>query len=260
MGKKPGTVKILLLKKKWWSAALCLCLSAVMLYVVNYPPAVGAAATSRQLPIYCVQRDQKMLSISFDAAWGNEDTQQLIDIMGQYNVKATFFVVGDWVDRYPESVKALHDAGHEIMNHSNTHAHLPQLSAQQITDDLNACNDKIEAVTGVRPTLIRLPYGDYDDNSIRTIRSMGMEPIQWDVDSLDWKDLSAADITKRVTSKVCPGSIVLFHNAAKHTPEALPGIIECLLQEGYTFIPISQLILSGNYTIDHTGRQCPPNQ
>jgi len=260
MWKKPGTVKILLLKKKWWSAALCLCLAAVMLYVVNYPPAVGAAATSRQLPIYCVQRDQKMLSISFDAAWGNEDTQQLIDIMGQYNIKATFFVVGDWVDRYPESVKALHDAGHEIMNHSNTHAHLPQLSAQQIIDDLNACNDKIEAVTGVRPTLIRLPYGDYDDNSIRTIRSMGMEPIQWDVDSLDWKDLSAADITKRVTSKVCPGSIVLFHNAAKHTPEALPGIIECLLQEGYTFVPISQIILTGDYTIDHTGRQCPPNQ
>lgn len=254
---KQGTVKILLLKKRWWSAALCLCLAAAMLYVVNYPPAVGAAATSRQLPIYCVQRDQKMLSISFDAAWGNEDTQQLIDILGRYNVKATFFVVGDWVDRYPESVKALHDAGHEIMNHSNTHAHLPQLSAQQITDDLNACNDKIEAVTGVRPTLIRLPYGDYDDNSIRAIRAMGMEPIQWDVDSLDWKDLSAADITKRVTSKVCPGSIVLFHNAAKHTPEALPGIIECLLQEGYTFVPISQIILTGDYTIDHTGRQCP---
>ena len=254
---KQGTVRILLLKKRWWSAALCLCLAAAILYVVNYPPAVGAAATARQLPIYCVQRDQKMVAISFDAAWGNEDTQQLIDIMNQYKVKATFFVVGDWVDRYPESVKALHDAGHEIMNHSNTHAHLPRLTAQQITDDLNACNDKIQAVTGVRPTLIRLPYGDYDDNSIRTIRAMGMEPIQWDVDSLDWKDLSAPDITKRVTSKVCPGSIVLFHNAAKHTPEALPGIIECLLQEGYTFVPISQIILSGNYTIDHTGRQCP---
>lgn len=77
------------------------------------------------------------------------------------------------------------------------------------------------------------------------------------VDSLDWKDLSAADITKRVTSKVCPGSIVLFHNAALHTPEALPGIIECLLKEGYTFVPISQLILTGEYTVDHTGRQCP---
>ena len=181
---KSGPVRIFLLKRKWWTAAACLCLGLAMLCVVNYPVAVGASATTRQLPIYCVQRDQKMVSISFDAAWGNEDTQQLIDIMDKYQVKATFFVVGDWVDRYPESVKALHDAGHEIMNHSNTHAHLPQLSTQAIIDDLNACNDKIEAVTGVRPTLIRPPYGDYDDNSIRAIRSMGMEPIQWDVEAL----------------------------------------------------------------------------
>lgn len=76
-------------------------------------------------------------------------------------------------------------------------------------------------------------------------------------DSLDWKDLSAGEITQRVTSKVQPGSIVLFHNAALHTPEALPSIIQSLLQEGYTFVPISQIILSGEYTIDHTGRQCP---
>ena len=181
---KSGPVRIFLLKRKWWTAAACLCLGLAMLCVVNYPVAVGASATTRQLPIYCVQRDQKMVSISFDAAWGNEDTQQLIDIMDKYQVKATFFVVGDWVDRYPESVKALHDAGHEIMNHSNTHAHLPRLSTQAIIDDLNACNDKISAVTGVRPTLIRPPYGDYDDNSIRAIRSMGMEPIQWDVETL----------------------------------------------------------------------------
>ena len=81
----------------------------------------------------------------------------------------------------------------------------------------------------------------------------------WDSDSLDWKDLSAQEITKRVTSKVQAGSIVLFHNAALHTPEALPTILETLLQEGYTFVPISQLILPGtyntDYTIDHTGRQ-----
>ena len=236
---------------------VCLCLAAVMFYVVNYPAAVGTAATTRQLPIYCVQRDQKLVSIRFDAAWGNEDTQQLIDILEKYKVKATFFVVGEWVDKYPESVKALADAGHEVMNHSNTHAHYPQLSADQVVADLNACNDKIEAVTGVRPTLVRLPYGDYDDNSINAVRSIGMEPIQWDVDSLDWKDLSAADITQRVVSKVQPGSIVLFHNAALHTPEALPGILETLIQDGYTFVPISQIILEGDYTIDHTGRQCP---
>ena len=116
-------------------------------------------------------------------------------------------------------------------------------------------------ITGSEPKIYRAPYGEYDDNVITAIRAAGMEPIQWDVDSLDWKDLSAADITKRVTSKVQAGSIVLFHNAALHTPEALPGIIEALLQQGYTFVPISQLILPGemgqDYSIDHTGRQCP---
>ena len=242
---------------QWKRGALvCLAAAALMFWVVNYPAVVGASASARQLPIYCVQRDQKLVSISFDAAWGNEDTQQLIDVLGKYHVKATFFLVGEWVDKYPESVKDLHKAGHEIMNHSNTHAHYPQLSVEQVVEDLNACNDKIEAVTGVRPTLVRLPYGDYDDNSILAVRSIGMEPIQWDVDSLDWKDLSAPEITKRVTEKVQPGSIVLFHNAAKHTPEALPGILETLLKDGYTFVPISQLLLEGEYTIDHTGRQC----
>ena len=125
-----------------------------------------------------------MVSLTFDAAWGNEDTQQLIDILGKYQVKATFFVVGSWAEKYPESVKALHDAGHEVMNHSDTHRHLPELSAEEIVADVNACNDKIEAVTGVRPTLIRPPYGDYDDHTVAAIRGMGMEAVQWDVDTL----------------------------------------------------------------------------
>ena len=261
MFRRTRGVKIFLVRKFWWTGAACLCAAAMMFYLVNYPAAVGASATTRQLPIYCVQREQKLVSISFDAAWGNEDTQQLIEILGQYQVPATFFVVGEWVDKYPESVKALHDAGHEVMNHSNTHAHYPQLSAEEVVADLNACNDKIEAVTGVRPTLVRLPYGDYDDRSINAVRSIGMEPIQWDVDSLDWKDISAGEITQRVTEKVGPGSIVLFHNAALHTPEALPGILEYLLGQGYSIVPVSQLVLSGeegtDYTIDHTGRQCP---
>ena len=189
--------------------------------------------------------------------WGSEDTQELIDILGRYGVRATFFVVGDWVDKYPESVKALHDAGHEVMNHSNTHAHMNQLSAQEIIADVEACNDKIEAVTGVRPTLIRPPYGEYNDQVISAIRSIGMEPIQWDVDSLDWKDLSADEIYRRVTGKVQPGSIILFHNAGQNTPQALPDILEYLLGEGYAIVPVSEILLEGEYTIDHEGRQWP---
>ena len=250
-------IRVFCLNRRFLAAVACLLTAAAIFTLVNHPAVVGANAAARQLPIYCVQKDYKVLSISFDAAWGNEDTRQLIGILGKYNIKATFFVVGAWVDKYPESVKALHDAGHEVMSHSNSHAHFNSLSTDEIIADLNTCNDKIEAVTGVRPTLFRCPYGEYDDHVINAVRSLGIEPIQWDVDSLDWKELPADEITARVTSRVQPGSIVLFHNAAIHTPEALPGIIEALLREGYQFVPISQLIITGSYTIDHTGRQCP---
>lgn len=250
-------MKCIIVRRRVISFVCCALIAVAMILVVNHPVFVGAAATTRQLPIYCVQKDYKVCSLSFDAAWGNEDTQELIDILAKYKVKVTFFVVGDWVDRYPESVKALSDAGHEVMNHSNNHAHFNSLSTDQIMQDLNTCNQKIEEITGVRPTLFRPPYGEYNDHVVSTVRSINMEPIQWDVDSLDWKDLSATEITKRVTSKVQPGSIVLFHNAAKNTPEALPTIIETLLQDGYTFVPISELVLSGDYIMDHSGKQCP---
>ena len=253
--------KVLLLRRGTLLLILTALVAAGIFMVVGGPGFVSASAAKRQLPIYSVEREEKVCAISFDAAWGNEDTQALIDILGKYNVKATFFVVGDWVDKYPESVKALHDAGHEVMNHSLHHDHYNALTADQVVADVTACNEKIAAITGVTPCLIRCPYGEYDDHVISAIRSMGMEPIQWDVDSLDWKDLPAGEITERVVSRVQPGSIVLFHNAALHTPEALPAILETLLQEGYTFVPISELILPGeynvDYTIDHTGRQLP---
>ena len=250
--------KIFMYVKRRHVTVLGLLLAVVgIFYVVNSPAIVGASATTRQLPIYCVQRDNKAVSLTFDAAWGNEDTQLLIDILGKYNVKATFFVVGDWVDKYPESVKALHDAGHYVMNHSNDHAHFSQLSADEIVKNITACNEKIASVTGVTPTLFRAPYGEYDDHVISAVNSMGIYTIQWDVDSLDWKELSAGEIYDRVTSRVQPGSIVLFHNAALHTPEALPSIIEFLLQNGYDIVPVTDLLLKEEYTIDHTGRQCP---
>lgn len=251
-------LKKTILKHSRAAGVLSMLLVLVLIFaVVNWPTAVSASKTDRKLPVYCVERDDKCVSLTFDAAWGNEDTQQLIDILGRYNVKATFFVVGEWVDKYPESVKALHDAGHEVMTHSDDHAHFASLSPEQIRDNINRSCDKIEKVTGVRPTLFRCPYGEYNDTVVQTLTDMGMYTIQWDVDSLDWKDLSAGEITQRVTKNVKSGSIVLFHNAAKHTPEALPGIIEKLLSDGYKIVPISEILLTGEYEMDHTGKMCP---
>ena len=251
-------MKKLSLRHKRTLSFLSLVLAVILIFcVVNSPLAISASKTDRKLPIYSVARDDKCVSLTFDAAWGNEDTQQLIDILGKYNVNATFFVVGEWVDKYPESVKALHDAGHEVMTHSDDHAHFAQLSQEQIIENINTSCDKIEAVTGVRPTLFRCPYGEYNDTVVETINNMGIQVIQWSKDSLDWKDLSAAEITERVTKNIQGGDIVLFHNAAKHTPEALPGIIEYLLGDGYKIVPVSEILLTGEFTIDHTGKMCP---
>ena len=229
----------------------------LMFWTVNNPAIVGASASTRLLPVYSVQRDDKVVALSFDAAWGNEDTQMLIDILNKYNVNTTFFLVGDWVDKFPESVKALYEAGNEIMNHSSDHAHFSKLSEDEIVADITRCNEKIAAITGVTPTLFRCPYGEYDDHVINAVTSMGMTAIQWNVDSLDWKGISAEEIKNRVLKNISPGSIVLFHNAAENTPQALPGIIEGLLADGYSIVPVSQILLDGDYTIDHTGKQCP---
>ena len=237
-------------------ALMMLAAVGLIFWAVNTPAVVGVSAAKRELPVYCVQQDEKIVALSFDAAWGNEDTQTLSDILDQYGVSTTFFVVGDWVDKYPESVRALAEAGNEVMNHSSSHAHFSALSTDEITADISACNDKIEAITGVRPTLFRCPYGEYDDHVIRAVKSLSMTAVQWDVDSLDWKGIPAGQITRRVLDRVQPGSIVLFHNAAEHTPEALPAILDALIGEGYRIVPISQILLDGDTFIDSTGRQC----
>lgn len=215
----------------------------------------AVSKSNRLLPIYSVKTEEKKLSISFDAAWGNEDTEQLITILKKHNIKATFFLVGEWVDKYPESVKALYDAGMEIANHSDTHPNMINLSKEQIKNEIITCNEKIKTITGKSPTLFRAPYGSYNNSLIEVLSSLNMYCIQWDVDSLDWKDLKAEQIEQKVTSKVKNGSIVLFHNAAKHTPEALPEIIENLLNQGYKFEIISNLIYKDNYEILHDGTQ-----
>lgn len=189
-------------------------------------------------------------------SWGADDTDTLIEVLSRYNAPATFFVVGGWVDKYPEEVKRLSDAGNDVMNHSSTHPYMTKLGEAQIKEQLETCNAKIAAITGKTPTLFRCPYGDYDNKVIGTVEKIGMKAIQWDVDSLDWKDTSTVEsIVTRVTGKVKPGSIILFHNDADHTPEALPLILEKLTAEGYKFVKIAELIAYDNYTIDNSGMQ-----
>lgn len=250
-------MKIWIINKRTGMIGIAILLAVLCVLCMGRKDAITVSKAQRDLPIYCVEKEEKIISISFDAAWGAEDTMQLIEILGKYNVKATFFVVGSWVDEFPDAVKALSDAGHEIMNHSNSHPHMTQISKEKMKEEIEKCNQKIEAITGKKPHLFRAPYGDYNNDVVQTVRECGCYTIQWSVDSLDWKDLSAKEITQRVTEKAEPGSIVLFHNAALNTPEALPAILEKLQAEEYCFVPISKLIYTENYAIDQAGKQYP---
>ena len=245
-----------LTKNKILLVLSCVLLGAIALTVTFSTTAkiVATASEPRDIPIYCVERDDKKVAISFDAAWGNEQTETLLQILKDKNVTATFFLVGDWVDKYPDSVKAIAKEGHDVENHSDTHAYMTKLSKEGQMTEIKNCNEKIKALTGKTPTLFRPPYGDYDNSVVKSVKESNMYCIQWDIDSLDWKDPTPSEMVQKITSKLTSGSIILMHNGAKNTPEALPQIIDAVRAQGYEFVPISQIILQGNYQTDHTGR------
>lgn len=209
----------------------------------------------RKLPIYSVDTKEKKIAITFDAAWSASDTYELIEILKTHNAKATIFAVGDWVDKNPDAVKKFHKNGHEMANHSNTHAAFSKISREQIKKEITDCNKKIENITGVSPKLVRAPSGDYDNKSIEVSESLNMKMIQWDCDSLDWKKLSVEEMYNRVINNVQNGSIILFHNGVENTPKALDKILTKLEKDGYEFVTVSDLIYWDNYEIDHSGRQ-----
>lgn len=234
----------------------CVLIGAMILTVgtATTTQVIATATEERLIPIYYVDTDEKVCALSFDAAWGNEQTETLLDILDEYKVKTTFFLVGDWVDSYPESVKEIAKRGHDIGNHSDTHAHMSQISLEEQAAEIAACNDKITAITGKEITLFRPPYGEYDNNVVSTVLNCDMYCVQWNIDSLDWKDPTPQDMVTRIEEKLCPGSIILMHNGATNTPEALPLIIEAIKAQGYEIVPISELLPQGDYTTDHEGK------
>lgn len=219
----------------------------------------SSSVNGRELPIYCVQTDQKKVALSFDAAWGNEDTQKILEILKNRNVHVTFFMTGGWVKNYPDDVKAILAAGHDLGNHSENHKNMSQLSIAEQEQELMSVHNAVKELTGYEMFLFRPPYGDYDNSVVLTAKKCGYYAIQWDVDSLDWKDYGADSIIDKVTNHkhLGNGSIILCHNGAKYTAEALDSLITGLQDKGYQIVPVSELIIRDNYHMDAEGRQIP---
>ena len=228
---------------------------AVALYLTA--GGVGVFAQTKSHPIYSVETEKMQVALGINCAWGNEDIEEILGVLEQYGVPASFFVLGQWAQRYPESVRQMAGAGHEVGSHSHTHADMTTLSKSQIEQQISESVAAIEGITGVRPTLFRTPSGAYNNQVIELIEQAGLYPIQWDCDSLDYRDLTAEQMWARIEKKLRPGSILLFHGGTKNTAGALPQIIEQVRAEGYEFVMVSELIYERPYTVNFEGRQRP---
>lgn len=216
---------------------------------------VSATFQNRKIPIYSVDTSENKIAISFDAAWGADKTREIMSICDSYGVKATFFLVGFWIEEYPDMVKEIYNNGFEIGLHSNTHPDMTKLSKKEIKQELETNISLIEELTGFRPMLFRPPYGYYNNDLIDVCESMGISCIEWSVDSLDWKGLSAGEISGRVTTQSKNGSIVLFHNNSDNILDGLKMVLEYFRLNETQVVPIGDLIYYEDFTINHEGTQ-----
>lgn len=210
----------------------------------------------KDLPIYSVDHPEKKLALTFDCAWGAGDIPEILAVLKKENIKASFFLVGQWAEKYPEMVKQISAGGHDIANHGYSHLRMGVLGDSRIRSEISNCSEAINRISGQKSELFRPPYGDYSNNVVKAARDLGYHTIQWDVDSLDWKPgITQEEILSRIKRKVKPGSIILFHNDTPHTAGMLPVVISELKKSGFGFLPVSQMLIRENYIIDFEGRQ-----
>ncbi len=233
-----------------------ICLAVI--FVLRMGSTAVVSSQKRKLPVYSVDRQEQVVALGINCAWDADDLPEILAALEQEQVKATFFLVGQWAEQFPEAAASIVQAGHEVGNHSYSHKDFAKAEDRTVREEILRCNDLVEKLTGVRPELVRAPSGSYTSRTVEIIEEMGLYAIQWDVDSLDWKKISAEEIVKNCTKSVQKGSILLLHCGAPHTAEALPEVIRKLKEMGYGFSTVGEMIYRENCEFDHTGRQLAP--
>ena len=216
---------------------------------------VETAASIKKLPIYNVQTDENKVALTMNCAWNADDIDSILQTLEKHNVHITFFMVGDWVDKYADAVKKIADKGHEIGNHSNTHPHVNQLNLEKNIAEIEETAKKIKKITGKATTLYRGPYGEYNDTVIQAAEAQNHYTIQWNIDTLDYSGLTGEEMWSRIENKLEKGSNKLMHNGTKHTADSLDSILSKIKQKGFKIVTVSDLIYKENYKINVNGTQ-----
>ena len=216
---------------------------------------VETASTKKQLPIYSVDTKEPNVALTINCAWNADDIDVILETLKKQNVKVTFFMVGDWIEKNEEAAKKIHEAGHELANHSYNHPHVNNLSYDKNVEQIKKCSDLIQNITGTPSTLYRGPYGEYNDTVIQAAKENKHTTIQWSIDTLDYKSLTGEQMWEKIEPNLENGSIILMHNGTENTANSLNMIIENIKEKGYNVVRVSDLIYKENYTIDTNGIQ-----
>lgn len=183
---------------------------------------------------------ENRIAITFDDGPKGKITEELLDGLEERGVKATFFLIGESAEKYPEVVKRMYDAGHLIGSHTYSHVKLCDMSTENALEEIKKANSAIEGITGVRPKYIRPPYGMYSE---QLLMSVNMTPVLWTVDPNDWNTTNAGAVVKKVVSKVKCGDIILLHDIYPSSVAAALEIIDQLKAKGYIFVTVDQILL-----------------
>ena len=229
----------------------------VLIIIANMSTAqiLPTSSSERVLPIYKVKTEENKVALTMNCAWSADDIDRILETLEKNEVKITFFIVGEWAEKYPEAVKKIYEAGHEIGTHSNTHPHVEQLSAEKNLEEIKLGIEKLQKITGEQTRLYRTPYGEYNDTVINTARENGCYTIQWNIDTLDYKGLTGDEMWGRIKEKLQKGSIILTHNGTEHTADSLDMLLKNIKTNGYQVTTVSDLIYKDNYIIDNNGTQ-----
>ena len=229
----------------------------VLIAIANMSTAqiLPTSSGERALPIYNVKTEENKVALTMNCAWSADDIDRILETLEKNEVKITFFIVGEWAEKYPEAVKKIYEAGHEIGTHSNTHPHVEQLSAEKNLKEIKLGIEKLQKITGEQTRLYRTPYGEYNDTVINTARENGYYTIQWNIDTLDYKGLTGDEMWGRIKEKLQKGSIILTHNGTEHTADSLDMLLKNIKTNGYQVTTVSDLIYKDNYIIDNNGTQ-----
>ena len=216
---------------------------------------IQTMSQAKLVPIYNVQTDEQKVAFTMNCAWNADDIDSILATLEKHKVHITFFMVGDWVDKYPETVKKISDAGHEIANHSDGHKHVNELSLEENEKEILICSEKIEKITGKKTTLYRCPYGEYNNTVIQAAENQKHTTIQWNIDTLDYNGLTGDEMWKRLDEKLKNGDIILSHNGTDHTADSLDKLLTNIENKGLKVVTVSDLIYKDNYSINANGTQ-----